>query len=153
MIRVCRAIRPWMESSTPRKRFRLWPTLSPPRVVRHTNSSMYRQKTGLRVAFLVETSVTHTYTNPARVKLVSFQSLTSNVLACAGVDNPNAFDRTRDPLLAIFSLKGKPFTAGPGRASQNTDTTSKQSVYKVTIWPPNGHAQCQIQNTLFEIIQ
>lgn len=39
----------------------------------------------LRVAFLVETSVTHTYTNPARVKLVSFESLTSNVSASAGV--------------------------------------------------------------------
>jgi predicted extracellular nuclease len=48
--------------------------------------------------------------NPGRVKLISFQSLTPDVLANAGVSNPNAFDGTRDPLLAVFKFRGKKFT-------------------------------------------
>lgn len=48
--------------------------------------------------------------NPDRVTLIDFESLTPDALADYGVGNPNAFDGTRDPLLATFKYRGKEFT-------------------------------------------
>lgn len=48
--------------------------------------------------------------NPDRVKLVEFQSLTPDVLADMGVNDPDAFFGTRDPLMATFKFQGKEFT-------------------------------------------
>ena len=48
--------------------------------------------------------------NPARVALVEFFSLTSDVLDDAGVDDPAAFTGTRNPLLATFEFRGKKLT-------------------------------------------
>ena len=48
--------------------------------------------------------------NPDRVKLVDFVSLTPAVLTHMGVSNPNAFDGTRDPLLATFKFRGRKVT-------------------------------------------
>ena len=48
--------------------------------------------------------------NADRVKLVDFVSLSPDALEGLGVSNPNAFDGTRDPLLATFKFRGKEFT-------------------------------------------
>jgi predicted extracellular nuclease len=48
--------------------------------------------------------------NPDRVEEDGFVSLTPDVLAAAGVGNPNAFTGTRNPLAATFSFGGKQFT-------------------------------------------
>ena len=48
--------------------------------------------------------------NPDRVRLVSYTSLTPDVLADLRVSEPNAFDGTRDPLMATFSFRGRTFT-------------------------------------------
>ncbi len=48
--------------------------------------------------------------NPDRIELVTFESLTPAVLADAGVSNPNAFNGTRNPLLAEFMFRGKKIT-------------------------------------------
>ena len=48
--------------------------------------------------------------NPERVRLQHYQSLTPDILASANVGNPDAFDGTRDPLLAVFEFNGKAFT-------------------------------------------
>ncbi len=48
--------------------------------------------------------------NADRVKLVSYVSLTPGVLESFGVSDSNAFDGTRDPLLATFKFRGKEFT-------------------------------------------
>jgi len=45
-----------------------------------------------------------------RVDLVGFESLTPDVLDEFDVDNPNAFDGTRDPLLATFRFNGEELT-------------------------------------------
>ena len=48
--------------------------------------------------------------NPARIGLNSFQSLLPDVLAAAGVSNPNAFEGTRNPLQAEFTFNGNTIT-------------------------------------------
>ncbi|MCH7586326.1 MAG: 5'-nucleotidase C-terminal domain-containing protein, partial [Acidobacteria bacterium] len=48
--------------------------------------------------------------NADRVKLVDFVSLTPTVLTDLGVDDPNAFSGTRNPLMATFKFRGKEFT-------------------------------------------
>ncbi len=48
--------------------------------------------------------------NPDRVELESFVSLTPAVLAAAGVGNPNAFDGTRNPLVATFEFDDEKLT-------------------------------------------
>jgi predicted extracellular nuclease len=47
----------------------------------------------------------------ARVKLVSYRSLTPTVLAAAGAPNPAAFTESRDPLEAVFEFSGRRITA------------------------------------------
>jgi len=47
--------------------------------------------------------------NPDRIKLVDYVSLTPDVLAGLDVTNPDAFDGTRNPLLATFKFSGKEF--------------------------------------------
>jgi predicted extracellular nuclease len=48
--------------------------------------------------------------NPARVRLVSFTSLTPAVLTESKVSDPTAFTGSRDPLLATFEILGAEFT-------------------------------------------
>ena len=48
--------------------------------------------------------------NPQRVDLVDYTSLTPAVLGALGVGNPDAFEGTRDPLLATFKFRGKELT-------------------------------------------
>jgi predicted extracellular nuclease len=48
--------------------------------------------------------------NTERVKLVDFVSLTPDVLDRLGVNDFDAFDGTRNPLLATFKFSGKEFT-------------------------------------------
>jgi endonuclease/exonuclease/phosphatase family metal-dependent hydrolase len=48
--------------------------------------------------------------NPHRVRLVSFEGLTRDVLAHRGVSVPNAFDTSRNPLEAIFRFRGREVT-------------------------------------------
>ena len=45
--------------------------------------------------------------NPERVELVEFISLKPDVLAAAGVSNPDAFAGTRDPLVGVFGFRGR----------------------------------------------
>ena len=48
--------------------------------------------------------------NPARVRLVSYRSLTPSVLARAGIPDSLAFKDSRNPLLAIFQFAGRRVT-------------------------------------------
>jgi predicted extracellular nuclease len=48
--------------------------------------------------------------NPERVELVDYASLTPEALAAYNVSNPDAFNGTRNPLLATFKFEGKEFT-------------------------------------------
>ena len=48
--------------------------------------------------------------NPDRVYLVDYVSLTPDVLDDMGVSNPDAFDGTRDPLMATFKFRGRKVT-------------------------------------------
>ncbi|MFQ5613873.1 MAG: endonuclease/exonuclease/phosphatase family protein [Anaerolineae bacterium] len=59
--------------------------------------------------------------NPDRIKLKEFVSLTPDVLAAAGVGNPNAFAGTRNPLAATFKLK----SGGPKFTVINNHLTSR----------------------------
>lgn len=61
--------------------------------------------------------------NPDRVDLAEFLSLTPDVLADAGVDNPNAFAGTRNPLLGVFRFRGKKITTINNHWSSRSGST------------------------------
>ncbi len=48
--------------------------------------------------------------DPRKVDLVDFISLTPDELAAAGVEDPDAFEGTRNPLLAVFAFDDERFT-------------------------------------------
>jgi predicted extracellular nuclease len=48
--------------------------------------------------------------NADRLRLIDYVSLTPDVLTMMDASDPNAFDGTRDPLMATFKFRGKEFT-------------------------------------------
>jgi predicted extracellular nuclease len=61
--------------------------------------------------------------NPRRVSLVGHQSLTPEVLATYGVDDPTAFTDTRKPLLATFLFNDKEFMVINNHLSSRSGST------------------------------
>jgi predicted extracellular nuclease len=83
--------------------------------------------------------------NPARVERVDFVSLTPDVLAAAGVGNPDAFLGTRDPLVGTFLFNRRTVTIINNHLTSRTGSTPVFGAIQPFVQAGEDEREAQVQ--------